>query len=318
MNSTENFLTHFENQDRTCQSQEQNNYLSSFHLLDQMKHLIKKGKVSILMPEGEGGGLSGEVHLVEYDGNKYVVRRCLDLKKARLYEFISKKLEKKGFLPKFLGRDKKDVFYEYIEGRDLRQNEKMEIYYQLGKIGGSVNKICYDYNSDKEFYKTLRELENGNYNPSPKVLMRRKLSKITRKPKRVLTAKKRKEIQKLYGSLKREINPKISLDISDFVPGNFRLRSGKVFLVDVESIKPRIKGSGVAKFFLNWANTSHKKKRFKEGYQSVSSLKYLDSKYEDLCYLTFIVQALWFKNHVGRDYSSDLELLEKLFTKYTI
>lgn len=281
-----------------------------------MKHWIKKGKISILMPEGEGGGLSGEVHLIEYDGKKYVLRRCLNVKKAKLYESISRQIEKKGFLPKFLGREGKDVLYEFIEGRDLKQNEKLNMYYQLGKIGGHINKISFNYNTDRELYRTLKELESGTYNPSPKVLMRRKLSKIKSKPKKVLTNKKRNTILRLYHLLKKEVNPKITLDISDFVPGNFRLRKGKVYLVDIESIKPRIKGSGVAKFFLKWGDTSNKKKGFKKGYQSVASLKYLDSKYEDLCYLTFIIQALWFKNHVGRDYSPDLELLEKLFSKY--
>ena len=51
-----------------------------------MKHLLEKGNVSLLLPEGEGGGLSEEVHLVQYDTQKYVVRRCETLKKAKIYE----------------------------------------------------------------------------------------------------------------------------------------------------------------------------------------------------------------------------------------
>ena len=55
-----------------------------------MKHLLEKGNVSLLLPEGEGGGLSEEVHLVQYDTQKYVVRRCETLKKAKIYEEISR------------------------------------------------------------------------------------------------------------------------------------------------------------------------------------------------------------------------------------
>ena len=270
------------------------------------------------MPEGKGGGLTREVHLIEFDGIRYIVRRCSNLKKAKLYEFVSKKLEKKGFLPKFLGRDGKDVFYEYVEGRDLKRKEKLEVYYQLGKIGAYVNQVNCEYNVDLDFYKTLRELEKGNYNPSSKVLMRRKINKIRKKPKAVLSLKRRERVLKLYKFLKREVNPEITLGISDFVPGNFRLRKGKVYLVDIESIKPKFKGSGVAKFFLKWANTSNKKRKFKEGYQSVSSLKYLTVKYEDLCYLTFIVRELWFKAQVGRNYDFDLELIDELLIKYEL
>ena len=75
-----------------------------------MKHILKKGEITILLTDDEsGGGLSKEVHLIKYEDKKYVVRRCEDLATARRYEDISKKFEKYGFLPKFLGRFGKDV-----------------------------------------------------------------------------------------------------------------------------------------------------------------------------------------------------------------
>jgi len=67
-----------------------------------MKKILEKGKKSLLLPDGEGGALSGEVHLIEHENKKYVVRICSDLKKAKYYEDISKKLEKKEDYPCFL------------------------------------------------------------------------------------------------------------------------------------------------------------------------------------------------------------------------
>jgi len=31
-----------------------------------MKHLLKEGEISLLLPEGKGGGLSGEVHSIKH------------------------------------------------------------------------------------------------------------------------------------------------------------------------------------------------------------------------------------------------------------
>jgi len=283
-----------------------------------MKHILKEGQLSILLPEGEGGALSGEVHLVKHNRKKYVVRRCSNLSKAKYYESISKKLEKYGFLPKLLGRFGKDVLYEFIEGRDLRQNEKSFVFEQLGEIGAFVNKKKIKSNSNLEFNKTLRELVSGKYNPSPKVLIRRKRSNIRKKPKSVLSSKESNKIKKLYSYLMKKTNAKIRMDISDFIPGNFRLRKGKVYLVDVESIKPAIKGRGVAKCFRGFCNTKKRKELFIKGYKNISSTNFLNETYLDLCHLLFAVQALHFKAQVDRNYKDDLEKIEILLKKYKI
>ncbi|MEA3329208.1 MAG: hypothetical protein U9Q06_00505 [Nanoarchaeota archaeon] len=283
-----------------------------------MKHILKEGKLSILLPEREGGALSGEVYLIKHNGKKYVVRRCSNLPKAKYYESISKKLEKYDFLPKLLGRFGKDVLYEFIEGRDLRRNEKSFVFEQLGEIGAFVNKQKIESNPNFKFNKTLRELISGKYVQSPKVLMRRKRSNIRKKPKAVLSSKEANKIKKLYSYLMRKTKAKIRMDISDFVPGNFRLRKGKVYLVDVESIKSVIKGRGIAKCFRGFCNTEKRKELFIKGYTNISSMDFLDETYLDLCHLLFAVQALHFKVQVNRDSKEDLEKIETLLKKYKI
>ena len=283
-----------------------------------MKNILKEGQLSLLLPEGEGGALSGEVYLVKHNGKKYVVRRCSNLSKAKYYESISKRLEKYGFLPKLLGRFGKDVLYEFIKGRDLRQNEKSFVFEQLGKIGSFVNKQEIKSNPNFKFNKTLRESVSGKYVPSVKVLMRRKRSNIRKKPKSVLSIKEANKIKKLYSYLMEKTNAQIRMDISDFVPGNFRLRKEKVYLVDVESIKPAIKGMGVAKCFRGFCNTKRRRELFIKGYTNISSISFLDETYLDLCHLLFAIQALHFKVQVARDYKGDIEKIEELLKKYKI
>jgi len=281
-----------------------------------MNRLLKEGKVSVLLPENGGGGLSGEVHLIEHESKKYIVRKCLDIKTAKFYEFVSKELESKKVIPKLLGRYGKNVFYEFIKGRDLRKEEKPEIYYQLGKIAAQINEIKSNQNANKNIYRELDELESGKYIPSVKVEMRRKLSNIKKKPKKVLSPKEKEKILRLYHLLIKKTKPKTSLDITGFDPGNFRIRNDKVYLVDIEAIKPNFKGIGMIKLFMAWPSSQNKKKKFSEGYQSISKLDFMKEEYEDLCRLRFLIQALWFKAQVDRDNIEDLKLLEDLIKKY--
>jgi Choline/ethanolamine kinase len=281
-----------------------------------MKKILKEGKISILLPDGEGGALSGEVHLIEHKDKKYVVRICSDIIKAKYYEEISKKLEKKKIIPKFLGRHKNNVFYEYIEGRDLKQNEKLDIFEQLGEIGAQVNKLKTNVNPEREFYDLLKQLSTGKFKPSVKVINRRKRSKIRKKPKKVFSKKDAVKIKELYKLLKNKTKANISLDISDFIPGNFRLRKGKVILVDIESIKPAIKGKGIAKGFQNYIKSKKRQEKFIKGYNKISSSKFISESYKDLYQLLFAVQASHFKTQVARNYDEDVKKIFDLINKY--
>ena len=281
-----------------------------------LKEIIRNGKISLLMPEGEGGALSGEAHLLLFKRKKYVLRKCPDSKKAKMYLLISKRLEKYDFLPKLIGKSGNNVVYEYIEGRDLRQNEKIDVFRQLGVICAHINQMQIKASMDKGFYQRLKELETGKYIPYQKVILRRQRSGITEKPKAVLSHADAAQIKKLYSLLKRKAKPKITLNPADVVPGNFRLRNKRVYLVDVESVKPNFNGSGLAKFFLGWGKDPKRQKAFKSGYQSIASMSFINETYKDLLYLNFSITALHFKAQVIRDYSEDIELIRKMIEKY--
>lgn len=281
------------------------------------KELIRKGKIELLFPEGGGGGLTGEVHLLTYDDQKIVIRRCINLGKAKYYEFLSKKLGKYGFLPKFLGRFGKDVAYEYLEGRDLKEKEKLIVFEELGRIGGLINSESYRKNIDLEFYNKMNELVSGEFSFNKKVIICRKRDNIRKKPKKVFSREEAIKIKRLYKKIKKIVNPKITLDAVDFVAGNFRLSKGKIYLVDIECIKPSLKGQGIIKFFKEWGKTTPKKKAFLKGYKKSNKADFLSQYYLDLISLRFTVNALWFKTQVARDIKENLGIVERLLRKYS-
>ena len=123
-------------------------------------------------------------------------------------------------------------------------------------------------------------------------------------------------IIKLYNYLLNKSKPKIVLDVNDMTPDNFRLRKGIVYLVDIEGIKPRIKGFGIAKGFLKWMRDEKSRDAFKQGYKKISKKWFFESYYADLCYLSFIIQSLNYKAQIGRDYKTDILRLERLLKKY--
>lgn len=281
-----------------------------------MKEMIRKGEISILLPEEDCGGLTGEVHLVTYDDKKFVIRRCKKLATARYYEELSKKFEKYGFLPKFLGRYGKDVAYEFIKGRDLRDSERLSVFEEIGKIAGMINSVKSNKNADLEFYNNLNELVSGNYRFTEKVATRRARNKITKKPKKVLKNKKADEIKKVYLKIKKIVKPKITLDAGDFIPGNFRMRKGKVYLVDIECIRPLIKGQGISKFLRFWGDTPQRERAFMNGYSKYIKPEIKKEEYKDLIDLRFNVQALWFRTQVARKFKENLKAIEKILSKY--
>ena len=255
-----------------------------------MKHLLKKGKISVLLSDDNDAGWSGEVHLVEYEKEKYVVRRAKTLAKAKYYEKISNQLEKYEFLPKFLGRFGKDVLYEYIEGRDLRKKESASVIKQVGAISAQINKIESKGPINLRFNTQIKETTTGIF------------KKINKKVRPLLSEEKAKVIKRLYNKLRKEVNPKITLDSNDINPNNFRLRKGKVYFVDVEAIKPRIKGFGIGKAFTKWFKKLQERKAFIDGYNSVSTTKFLTERYIDFIFLNFLVQELNYTCMFGKKF----------------
>jgi len=281
-----------------------------------MNKLLKRGSVKILIPERAGGGLTGETHLLKVDNQKFVLRKCADLDKANFYKKMSDKFEKKEFFPKLIDKKGKNVLYEFIKGRDLRgKKERLDNIEEVGKILAVINKGKFKGKFSDPFKTQIKELKTGKYTPSLKVKIAREKRNITTKPKKLLTESQAKEILGYHKSKKVELRPETVYDCGDPTPGNFRLRNGKVYLVDIDSIKPRYKGFGISKFFLEWGKTKNKQERFIKGYKSKNKIDFLTKEYKNFIDLIFLVQRLNFQAQTGKDTKETYEKIISLIQK---
>jgi|WetSurMetagenome_2_1015567.scaffolds.fasta_scaffold71583_1 thiamine kinase-like enzyme len=283
-----------------------------------IKDILKNGKISILVPKNKGA-LSGEVHLVEYQGKKYVLRRCVSSKKAKFYEEYYKKFRKYGFFPKLLGRVRNDVLFEYIEGKDLRENEPARIFYQIGRIAARINHIKVKGDMDLRFNTQLEELVTGKFRFNSKIFARKNKLGRWKKPKAIMTWQQANEIKEVYDYLRKKAGPIMALDANDITDGNFRLGdNGKVYFVDIEAIKPRARGFGIAKFFMQWGKKKERQQYFEKGYNSVSPMNFFKKEYADFCFLSFLMQRINYKVNLfqKQDYKEDIKRLNVIVNRY--
>lgn len=232
-----------------------------------MKHLLKKGKIIPL-----SGGDSKQTFLIECDNQKYVLRKCPDEKITDYYVNIYKKLKKYDFLPKLYHREGKNLIFEYIEGRDCTKEDADKVSYEVGKICAIINKMkpLEHYDMDKKFYDSL------------KIILKHD----------IINLEEYNKIGRTYKKLVTEIKPKTMIDANDVYPENFRLRNGKIYFVDIEAIKPRLKGRGIAKAFSRWFRTLKTQNKFWKGYKSVLSNRFWTPKYQKLAEIYFLIPTI--------------------------
>jgi len=276
-----------------------------------MKHILDKGEIKELVADSGSAGWSGETHLIRHEGKKYVLRRCKTTQKAKRYEEIYGKLGRYGFLPKLLGRIKKDVLFEYIQGRDLRGKETASIIRQVGKIEAYTNKLKIKGSVSTRFNNHIKESITGVFKvPGKKV-------------KPILKEEKGKRMKKLFNLLKKRAKPKpiLAWDANDIYNENYRVRNGKVYLVDIEAIKTRIKGFGIGKAFNRWFNAERERKAFVNGYKSIAK-HFFNEEHMDLIYLNYFNQEINYRCILGAPYKprykKRLKQLDALFKKYNI
>ena len=232
-----------------------------------MKHILKEGVRSKFEK-----GIVSKVELIEYDGKKYVLRTFKSKKKADYYSSILKKLKKYKFTPKILYQNKRQVLFEFIEGRDCKESDASRAAYQVGKICAAINKLknLESYNLNRKFNTFLNLIERRN----------------------VISKTDAKSARNLYKMLYRKLKPKIALDANDVYAENFRIVHGKLYLVDVEAIRPTIKGYGIIKGFNRWFQKSKQQKDFLKGYNSIGNTKFLTEDYLKFANLFFYARSI--------------------------
>ncbi|MDP3882283.1 MAG: hypothetical protein Q8Q31_05390 [Nanoarchaeota archaeon] len=235
-----------------------------------MKHIIHKGNISKLR-----GGDSEETFLVRYCGKKFVLRIYEDRKTADYYVKVHKKLSKHGFLPALYYQEKNKILVEYIEGRNCKKSDALKVAAQIGKICALINQLRIKENrqKEKEISHLLHRIESNG----------------------LITDKESDYLENKYNLLKIKVKPKLAIDFDDVYPENFRLRRGKVYLVDLEGFETKIMGSGIGKAFLRWFKTSKQRRKFRRGYASIASARFLTKEYLQFLYLNFTISIIAYK-----------------------
>jgi len=229
-----------------------------------MKNILKKGKITKLE-----GGDSEETFLIKHKGRKFVLRIYETEKEANYYDLIYKKLEKYNIFPKLYYKEKNKLLFEYIEGRDCKKSDALKVAFQVGRICALINGL----NIKKRLFK-LKPLRHAiNIFRKNKSFKEYQLNQIERR----------------YDRLKNNSHQPIALDFDDVYPQNFRLRKGKIYLVDIEDINYKFKGAGIAKSFIRWFRTPKQRLNFRRGYESIVSMKFLSKKYLQFLYFNFLI-----------------------------
>lgn len=259
-----------------------------------LSEIIKNGEIKLL-PSERGSGLTREVHVAEHQREKYIVRICSDVDTARSYMKVYTLYQKYSFIPRLLEQKGKYLLFEYIHGRDLREEgESPEVIRQVGRIVAVVNKEGKQRYTDKRVLSQIADINKDS----------------------IVSPEKVEQIREAYYALKKKVKPETAFDANDVTADNFRLEqeTGKVYFVDIEAIKPRVRGFGVAKAYIQWFKTPSQRKAFLQGYSSVASTKFLTREYLRFCYLCFLVQRIPFKFNKGEKeiVARSLSKLEKL------
>jgi hypothetical protein len=254
-----------------------------------MKSVIEQGEIAKLRSDSGIGGISGEMHLLKHQGNKYALRICLDDKRAEEYSLLYNLIEHHGFFPKLLYKDGRNFLFEYLEGRDCTLKEDAKTAYEIGKIFALINSLPVEeskkFDIDKKFFLSLDFILKN----------------------KAIDTEKHAEISEKYKNLRKEVSPNIVIEVSDCIPSNFRISNGKVFLVDIESLKHRFLGRGIAKSFLSWFKEQEQRKSFIDGYSSVASADFLNEDYLQFSYIYYLIVNTRFKIEHKKNYENNIK-----------
>lgn len=226
-----------------------------------MKNILQRATRSKLP-----GAKSEGVFLLVYRGKKFVLRTYEDETTANRYAIICKRL--RGFVPNICFQGKNQLLFEYIKGRDCTKADALRVARRVGELCARIHKL--------RKRGSLKQLNLQN-------------SIALFKKHEILTNEELDTAKLLYLQLKRELKPNITMDLADIYPENFRLRKGNLYLVDIECMEPKIKGSGIGKAFMKWFKTANERKQFIRGYSKIASPKFLTSEMLTFLYLNFLI-----------------------------
>jgi len=231
-------------------------------------------------------GLS--LRIKDYQGKFYKLRVFPSTKMAEKQESIVQLVSK--IFPKFYGRDRNYLLFEFLDARTISKDENPDIFLRIGEMCGEVNNIKADGNAKKD-------LEEHYYTVIESFLK-----------KGIISSEDLRRILMVYKKLLCEIQYKVVLSIMDIQFANFMLDSqNKLYFVDEDGIDYNIQGYG----FDTFSDKFDKKqiKYFFKGYNSVNSIKFYDKDYEKLVIFLHLVEKIQWHSNVCIGYKYTLRHL---------
>ena len=250
------------------------------------------------------GVQSGESFMITDKHNKkYKFRFCSTIKEAKIIEKNVKLLP--NAFPKFYGRDKNQVLFEWINGTlfydMLSKPIPKEVYYQIGKLVGEaheLNDIDNSKSADAFFDSMIKTIKDS------KKLEKSLINKLIQ----------------THNKLKRKLKIDIVLEINDIHPRNFVIKNEsnlnkiKVYFIDEGGFGHKIKGLGIAKPFFTEGIIKSKIQRnaFWKGYTEHHSNDYFDKDYQKFVTFIQIIRSIATKLRNNLDFKPLLKQLDKL------
>lgn len=230
------------------------------------------------------------------NGKAYKLNYAEDLLTAKRIEKNVKRFQ--HIFPKFYGREKRHLLFDWLKGRELTKKENLEVYVKLGQMCADIHKA---------------NISSGRYEEwDVEKYFTKRLNKIRES---ILSPKEKEKINKKYKELKNRIKFDIVVEINDIHAKNFMIdKNQNIFLVDEDGMDHRIKGLGFAKPLLNWFK-KEQKMAFFQGYQEKHHLDYFDKDYKDLITIIECVRAIRYRSETGKPlekYSKELKKLKEL------
>jgi len=193
-------------------------------------------------------------------------------------------------LPKFYGRDRNYLLFDFLQGRTSAENENPDILFKIGKICGQVNRLKAKGNKKQELEESYCQkinyfFENG------------KIS--LRDCRRTL---------RIYKKLIMKIKYEVVLGFNDIRKSNFMIGlQDKLYFVDEDGIEYNIKGYSfdnimLRLYFPHVPHESSEKyiKTFILGYNSVNSLNFLNEEYMRLLNFLFLIDNALYLLNMGK------------------
>jgi hypothetical protein len=238
------------------------------------------------------------LQIKDFDGKFY---------KLRTYSSIEAAIRKERLillvphsLPKFYGRDRNYLLFEFLQGRSLTVNERPDVFFKIGKMCGEVNNLQQEDEKKYELKESYCQKINCIFEQD------------------IVPYQNYQEIISNYRKVLSEEKYEVTLGFNDIQRCNFMIGlDDKLYFTDEDALEYNIKGYGFHDVIFRFCpSTSGFIKEYKRafflGYNSINSSIFLNQDYIKFASFLFQVDSALFCLRLGRRKDMEFELKKLL------